>query len=610
MMLSREPIDRPQSAQEVIEALALPPLEPTVRSREPVPPPPIPVTTDLQEQQASPVRRWSRARYAFLAVLAMVFAVAIHYFFFRPCLKYSCNVHDSFSWGEEVLINNSSDEKRTGTEAFKRGDYKDAISNFIESLNKNPNDPEALIYLNNAIAALTDNPKKIATSVPIQYSNTPDLSKETLRGVAQALSEYNCDSIDNFKEIMNAIKGNKNAIDEQIKTCTGQDNKLLQVEIADESKKYTGHDNTKNAHDVAEKLKDDNAILAVIGHSGSSTTEAAAEVYNTKLVLISPDSTVVRKNKDNKDNENENKDRLPYKLFQYKYLFRTSPPDAIAANNLVDYIANNINDFIEKENQTYFLKVGIVIKSKEEYSYSDSFQNEFQSKLKLKLQEYQNKGKIPKNINLILPKSPKELCNLSSTPSTPKCDIKKYDQETKPNVLLLSFDLDEANQFNYSIFNESRAKVILCSDGVYLPSKVNKSVKDGTIKHRWVFAVPWHRSNKDKPESGFEKNFNKLWGNDEVDLDWRTAMAYDATKVITEGIKKLVQMNTKEDLDRQGLYTILDKNFKVDIGAAGKPIKFDDQHDRDRTFYKGVLVGVPSKSNELFILENGTENQS
>lgn len=430
MMLSPEPIDRPQSAQEVIQALDFPPLEPTQRSCEPVPPPPIPVSTDSQEQQASPVRRRSRARYAFLAMLAVVFAFAIDMIFFSPH-SFESQFGNGISLGEKVLIENNYENNKLGTEAFKKSQYKDAISYFIESLNKNSNDPEALIYLNNAIAALNGNPIKIATSVPIKFTNKNDLGKETLRGVAQALSEYNCDSISNFKEIVNAILKNKNAIDEQIKSCTGDQGKLLQVAIADESKENSGNDNIKNAKDVASKLINDSNILGVIGHSGSSTTAAAAEVYNDKLVLISPDSTVVRK-------DIEKKERLPYKLSQYTYLFRTSPTDAIAADNLVNYI----NDFIDKKNQTD-LKVAIVIDSKDEYNYSNSFRNEFEHKLK----QNQKIVKILRNSNMPLPR-----CNLSSTPSDSVCDINDFDRKIKPDVILLAFDLDTVDKYGYFIF--------------------------------------------------------------------------------------------------------------------------------------------------------------
>ena len=79
-------------------------------------------------------------------------------------------------------------DQQAGVEAFAKGDFKDAIAKFESSLKQNPNDPESLIYLENAKIG---NGKfyTIATSIPI--SGSINVAQEQLRGVAQAQTELN-----------------------------------------------------------------------------------------------------------------------------------------------------------------------------------------------------------------------------------------------------------------------------------------------------------------------------------------------------------------------------------------------------------------------------------
>ncbi|MDJ0578473.1 hypothetical protein [Crocosphaera sp.] len=76
------------------------------------------------------------------------------------------NNQSTVSIGNELLIaEDDTPQKKAGIEAFKEGNYSQAISQFKTSLQLQPNDPEALIYLNNAQAA-KNNPIKIAV-VPL-----------------------------------------------------------------------------------------------------------------------------------------------------------------------------------------------------------------------------------------------------------------------------------------------------------------------------------------------------------------------------------------------------------------------------------------------------------
>ncbi|MBD2014803.1 ABC transporter substrate-binding protein [Microcoleus sp. FACHB-53] len=173
-------------------------------------------------------------------------------------LRNDSTLASGISLGEEILSEkNTTPEKQAGVKAFADGNYSKAVANFQSSLQKKPNDPEAFIYLNNAIAANSKETIKIAVSVPIGI-NQP-IAEEILRGVA--------------------------AVQEEINRDFGIHGKPLQVVIANDNNDST------SAQKVARKLVKDTAIFAVVGHNSSNASTAAAPLYKDgKLVMISPTS--------------------------------------------------------------------------------------------------------------------------------------------------------------------------------------------------------------------------------------------------------------------------------------------------------------------------------
>ncbi len=161
------------------------------------------------------------------------------------------------SLGDKILIKDRpTDEKTAGVKAFKDKNYAFAVSQLQNSLRRYPNDPETLIYKNNAQAQLT-NHLKMAAVVPI--STNLNFAQEMLRGVAMA----------------------QNKINQQ----GGINGHLLQVVIIDDS------NNPNIAKQVAENLVADPTILAVVGHNASFASLAAAPIYQKgRLVMISPTS--------------------------------------------------------------------------------------------------------------------------------------------------------------------------------------------------------------------------------------------------------------------------------------------------------------------------------
>ncbi|MDJ0598535.1 MAG: ABC transporter substrate-binding protein [Crocosphaera sp.] len=219
------------------------------------------------------------------------------------------NSQSSVSTGDELLISSdSTPQKKAGINAFKEGNYSEAIAQFKTSLQLQPNDPETLIYLNNAKAAI-NNPLKIAVVVPI--GGNLNIAKEILRGVAQ--------------------------VQEKVNEKGGINGQLLQVTIANDN------NNPGIAAEVAQNFVKDNSILAVIGHNSSDATLGAGPVYQKgQLVMISPTSDAKKIST------------------LGDYIFRTVPSIRFQADQLSRYLINTA----KKSN------VAICFDSSAEYSLS------------------------------------------------------------------------------------------------------------------------------------------------------------------------------------------------------------------------------------------------
>lgn len=224
-------------------------------------------------------------------------------------------LRERISVGNQVLIAADNNIlKKEASEAFAKGNYEVAATKYAAALRLNSNDPEALIYLNNAIALARENTYKIGVSVPV--GGNLDVSKEILRGVAQAQNEINQ---------AGGIKGNQ-----------------VVVEIANDD------NNSEIAEQIAENFVQDDDILAVIGHNDSNVSIAAAPIYQEKgLVMITPTSSA---------------DIVPT---IGSYIFRTTPNTRALASSLADYA-------IERENVS---NIAVCIDSESEVS--NSFKEEF-----------------------------------------------------------------------------------------------------------------------------------------------------------------------------------------------------------------------------------------
>jgi branched-chain amino acid transport system substrate-binding protein len=230
------------------------------------------------------------------------------------------SLQDRISFGDKTLTPGAvSAAKKEGVQAIAAKSYDKAIANFTDSLKLNRNDPEALIFLNNA-RIKSSKSYTIVASVPL--GTDPNASLEILRGIAQAQNEIN--------------------------TSGGVKGVFLRVGIANDD------DNPEISKQIASSLVSNSEVLGVVGPVTSDSTLAAGTIYNSgQLVAISPTSTSV-------------------KISNFsRYVFRTVPSDFMAARSLANYMVRTL----QKKNAVVFFN--------SQSNYSQSLKSEFVSSVSL-----------------------------------------------------------------------------------------------------------------------------------------------------------------------------------------------------------------------------------
>jgi ABC-type branched-subunit amino acid transport system substrate-binding protein len=370
-------------------------------------------------------------------------------------------LQNRFSQGEKVLIpQTTTPEKQMAVAAFAQGNYDNAASLFAASLKTVANDPEALIYLNNARIGRAKS-YSIAVSVPI--GSDVNAAQEILRGVAQAQDRINQKS--------------------------GINDTPLKVQIVNDD------NNPKIAQQVAHHLSQqgsgisqvsgisshqNQAILGVIGHYASDVTLATAEVYEAeKLVAISPIST-------------------SSKLSNLSpYIFRTVPSDYVAARALAQYMLENLQQ----------KKVAIFYNSQS--NYSESLKSEFTASVSL------GGGEVVNTFDLAD-------ANFNASD--------RYEEAVNngAEAIMLAANTSALDKALQVVQVNGKRLSLLAGDDVYTPKTLQIAGERG---ENMVLAIPWHIRNS--PDNEFVLVAQKLWGGE---VNWRSAMAYDAAQALITAI--------------------------------------------------------------------------
>lgn len=389
---------------------------------------------------------------------------------------------ERWSTGTKLLAQNPSDQKLAGIEAMASQDYAEAVTAFEASLQQKRNDPEALIYLNNAQIG-DQQAHTIAVSVPLATS--PDPALEILRGVAQAQDEVNRSG-----------------------GIAGVPLKVLVV----------SDDNDPTVcQEVANGLVKDESVLGVIGHFSSDATLAAGQIYEQgNLTMISPTSTAVKIS-----NLGE-------------HIFRTVPSDRFTATTLSRYLLNGLG----QQNAAIYYN--------SRSSYSQSLRNEFITALT------SDGGQVVAEFDL-------------SNSGFSALETLQQAKAQGAEAIVLAADTATLDSALLVVAINRQTLPILGGDDIY-SSKTLQAVGDSAAD--MVVAVPWILLSD--PQSVFVRTAASLWGGD---VNWRTAMAYDAAQVFITAMQ--------QNPTRAGIQQAMDNpNFSA-TGATGT-IRFLPSGDRNQ----------------------------
>jgi branched-chain amino acid transport system substrate-binding protein len=297
---------------------------------------------------------------------------------------------------------------------------------------------------------------------------------------------------------------------DEVNKAGGIQNIPLKVMIAND-----GND-SKIATEIADALAKNLSVLGVVGHFSSDATIAAGEVYQkNQLLAISPTSTSVKISG------------------LGNYIFRTVPSDKLAGQSIANYTTGQLR----------LQRIAVFFNSAS--NYSKSLKNELTDALN------QNGVKVTEHFDF------------ASSTFKANDNVKQAISQGAEVIILLpdAASLDKALQV--ARVNQNQLP-LLGGDSPYQIKTLEIGKQD---VEGMVLAVPWHR--EADPQAEFTKNADRLWG---ADVNWRTAMAYDATKAL---IAALQQNPTRSGVQKALSAT----NFSVQ-GASGV-VKFLPTGDRN-----------------------------
>lgn len=433
---------------------------------------------------------------------------------------------DFISEGEEVLNYSQSYNKKKGTEYFAQCDYQQALLRFNDAWQSNRLDPEALIYLNNALLEaqkMKYHTIAVAVSIPKNQNDPIDDSraKEMLRGVAQLQTKINLGILDENDPILKDFPSqnfiNKKAIN----------GKGLKVIIANDENELS------LAKQIAESLSNRSKILGIVGHYPSETTVATVDIYNqNNLVLISPGSTTNELTK----YPRENFLRTVFSVEQQspaiaKFLQEKSIKKVVGFYSEGSPFSDSFYDSFK----TIFTRPpfsGSLVKLNE-FNLGNNF-NEREAIQELRKKE----EKIIEPIGLIL--FPKAIGNAQGDA------IRLIKLNNNQNWVIGSWGLRS--------------------------SRTLEQIDNLQPFQKFVIAVPW--DSVTSPNKDFLTDAKILWSTTSVNAI--TALSYDATLALTKALEKAntpTRINIREQLKSP--------DFIVTKGATGT-IKFDEKGDRKK----------------------------
>jgi branched-chain amino acid transport system substrate-binding protein len=305
----------------------------------------------------------------------------------------------------------------------------------------------------------------------------------------------------------------------EVNQGSGIRGKLLEILI-------TNDDNDPDiAQAIADVLVKSSDVLAVIGHQSSDVSIAAAPIYvKGDLVMVSPTSYA------------RNLSSIG------KTIFRTTPSSRAIAASLAKQSVHG----------SRFRRIAICADSQSQAS--QSFRDDFIGSL------YEQGGKVTRTD-----------CDFSA-PDFNASEVASQAIQAGADGLLLSPAVEKLSRA-IDVIQLSKGKIpLLAGPSMYTFETLQKGLVDA---NGMIVAVAWDPS--EAQGSLYATNAKTLWGGSG---SWRTAMAYDATKVIATGLQ------TAQDR-KQLQKALMSPTFTVK-GATGT-VEFLPTGDRNKP---GTLMKV------------------
>ena len=304
----------------------------------------------------------------------------------------------------------------------------------------------------------------------------------------------------------------------EINNNGGINGKPLMVEIANDD------NNPELAREIANVFVKDKQVSAVVGHVGSDASIAAAPIYEAAgVVMITPSSSA------------EALSTIG------SHIFRTIPSTRDLADSLANYAVNTLG----KTN------IAICVDSDAEASVS------FKENFTWAVYDY---GAKVNSVN----------CDLSAADFN-ATEIPSQAISMGADALLLAPSVRKVdNALEIAAANDDRLTLLgNHSLNTYTTLKQGQNNVNGM-----VLTVPWYPP---QAKNSFTEDAQKLWGGS---VNWRTAMAYDATKTISTGMAS--------SQEREQLQQVLANPEFIAPGAT-TDISFLPSGDRN---LKGTLIKI------------------
>jgi branched-chain amino acid transport system substrate-binding protein len=333
------------------------------------------------------------------------------------------------------------------------------------------------------------------------------------------------------------LRGVAQAQDE-VNQKEGINGQWLQVGIADDKNNKTA------AQEIANEAVNNTKIMAVVGHNASTVSQAVAGIYEKdNLVMVTPTSYSLKLSSSSPQSSIfkivPNVDKVVNQLQAY-YTQMAHKSKLFICSDSSDEASKDVKYFFESRNQLF----ETVSNDKDCDVSGDNFS----------IQQAIAQAKKKKADSLLL--------------ATPTKQIDLFIKITK-----------EAKEANSQL-------ALFSSPTLYTEETLRQggaSVKD------MVLVTPWHPDAF--PENPFPSDAKKLW---KAQVNWRTAMAYDATKVIIEGLR---QSNSN---NRQALR---DKLHEIQVCGATDKISFKSTGERNETPVFLIKVAENNKSDTAYDFE-------